>query len=433
MLHQVGNKMRQQIHNFSGELCKGMGKVTSRFVEEAVFGLSASDSVRLTATCHVLSEIRKRVNWHKRLSRNLADPALGSRIEDNVLRLGADRISEKTLLIVDLTDLQKKYAHKMQYLADVRDASEKTISKGYWMCDVVGCDVGSNEITPLVQELWSQNAPDFISENNQVLSLVERARKATGHRGILVYDRGGDRREFLVPWTRDSSCHYIIRQRGDRNLLYRGNPQSGLSLAESCKTPYGTTVIKEKGGKEQVFFIQFGFVPVRLPEYPDRALWLVVVKGFGRKPLMLLTTEPMRRNRKVIWWIVETYITRWRVEETIRFIKQSYDIEDIRVLTYDRLKNMSVLVMAASFFAAVWLGTTTRLNILAMHTMNAAKRLFGIPDFRYYAVVDGIKSIFRRIGKGPLHPRGHESPPTHLGRFGCNDLESIRVIIEAHS
>jgi len=28
---------------------------------------------------------------------------------------------------------------------------------------------------------------------------------------------------------------------------------------------------------------------------------------------------------------------RRRVEETIRFIKQSYDIEDIRVLTYDRL------------------------------------------------------------------------------------------------
>ncbi len=57
----------------------------------------------------------------------------------------------------------------------------------------------------------------------------------------------------------------------------------------------------------------------------------------------------------------------------------------------------------------VW--TTTKLNILAMHAMSAAKRLFGIPDFRYYALADGIKAIFRRIGKGPLYPRGHESPP----------------------
>ena len=114
----------------------------------------------------------------------------------------------------------------------------------------------------------------------------------------------------------------------------------GLDLAKSCSTPYSSTIIKEQRNEEKAYSIHFGFVPVRLPEVPDRKLWLVVVKGFGNKPLMLLTTEPMRRNRKVLWWIVKAYITRWRVEDTIRFIKQSYDIEDIRVLTYDRLRNI---------------------------------------------------------------------------------------------
>lgn len=412
MLHQIGNKLRQQIHKFSGELCTSMGKVSTRFVEEAIFGLSASGSVRLTEIGRSLEESIPLHATHKRLSRNLADKTLASQVEGKILRLGAKRITEKTLLIVDPTDLQKKYAEKMQYLASVRDASEKTIGKGYWMCDVVGCEVGSNEITPLAQELWSQNAPDFISENDQILSLVDRVRQATHYQGVLVYDRGGDRREFLVPWTKDSSCHYIVRQRGDRNLLYRGKLQSGLSLAGSCNTPYSSTIIKEKKGEEKTYSIEFGFLPVRLPEWPERNLWLVVVKGLGRTPLMLLTTEPMRRKRKVLWWAVEAYITRWRVEETIRFIKQSYDIEDIRVLTYDRLRNMAVLVLAASYFAAVWLGTTSKLNILAMHAMNAAKRMFGIPDFRYYALADGIKAIFKRVGKGPLYPRGHDSLPT---------------------
>ena len=91
--------------------------------------------------------------------------------------------------------------------------------------------------------------------------------------------------------------------------------------------------------------------------------------------------EPMRRNRKVLWWAVEAYSARWRVEDTIRFIKQSYGFEDIPVLTCNRLKNMATLVLAASYFAAVWLGTNTKLNILAMHAINAAKRIFGIPDF----------------------------------------------------
>ena len=59
----------------------------------------------------------------------------------------------------------------------------------------------------------------------------------------------------------------------------------------------------------------------------------------------------------------------------------------------------------------VWLGKKTKLNILALHTVHAAKRVFGIPDFRYYALADGIKTIFKRIGKGPLIPEKHKTKP----------------------
>jgi len=192
--------------------------------------------------------------------------------------------------------------------------------------------------------------------------------------------------------------------------MYKRKSRSGLELADLCKTPYATTILREDEGKEKAYSIHFGFLPVRLPECPDRPLWLVVVKGLGKKPLMILTTEPMRRNRKALWWVIDAFLTRWRVEDTIRFIKQSYDLEDIRVLTYQRLKNMAVLVLAASYFAAVWLGTHTKLNILAMHAMDAAKRIFGIPDFRYYASADSIRNIFKRVGRGPLHPREWELP-----------------------
>ena len=37
-----------------------------------------------------------------------------------------------------------------------------------------------------------------------------------------------------------------------------------------------------------------------------------------------------------------------RIEEANRFIKQSYDFEDIRVQTYARLRNMAVLVNAVA-------------------------------------------------------------------------------------
>lgn len=155
----------------------------------------------------------------------------------------------------------------------------------------------------------------------------------------------------------------------------------------------------------------FGFVPVRLPEHPVGQLWLVVDKGFGQKPLMLLTTEPMRRNRKILWWIVQAYLTRWRVEDTIRFIKQSYDLEDIRVMTYQRLKNVAALVLATSFFTAAHIGCRAKLEIPALHLPKASQRILGIPDFRYCALADGINEILTKAGQGASPQKKHKEGP----------------------
>jgi hypothetical protein len=411
MLHQIGRKLRQQIHQFSGKLCAELGKVSTRFVEEMVYGMCASGSVLLSRIARVLEESIELHATHKRLSANLDHRRLESTIAQAVLNQGAKRIQEDTLLIVDPSDITKKYAKKMEYLAEVRDGSEKKLGNGYWLCEVVGCETGEHDITPLAQILWSQESPEFVSENDEVLSLVEHVLEATEHKGIVVYDRGGDRREFLTPWTSDPRIRYLVRQRGDRHLLYKGRRKSGMELARTCKTPYAETIVKHKAGEERAFFLEFGFVPVRLPECPERPLFLVVVKGFGEKPLLLLTTEPMRRHRAILWWAVEAYLTRWRVEDTIRFIKQSYDLENVRVLTYRRLKNLVTLLLAVAYFTAVRVGMKARLKIMAVHVLDAAKRLFGIPDFRYYALADGMKEILHKAAKGTLHPRGEDDPP----------------------
>ena len=101
--------------------------------------------------------------------------------------------------------------------------------------------------------------------------------------------------------------------------------------------------------------------------------------------------------------MVESYLGRWRVEETIRFIKQSYRLEDIRLLTYDRLRNLVTLVLVAAYFACVYLGKRAKLALLVGHIERAAKRIYGIPEFRFYAIADGIKQLLfgRQTGIGP--------------------------------
>jgi len=411
MIHHIGRRLREQINKFSGELSSGLCKARRRFVEEMIYGIQARGSVMLTEVARALDESISLKKTEERLSNNLADGRILDVLGQEILERGACRIDDDSLLILDPSDICKKYAKKMEYLAEVHDGSEKEIGNGYWLCEVVGAEVGGCEVTPLAQSLWSQKAPDFVSENEEILKLVRRVYEATDGKGIFVIDRGGDRRSLyreLVP----GDYRFLIRQRGDRHLLYRGRPIETRKLAQFCSLPYAETVVKEEKGQEKCYTLEFGFVPVRLPEWPGVPLWLVVVKGLGKEPMMLLTTERMRKARKVLRWSVEAYLTRWRVEDTIRFIKQSYDLENLRVLTYDRIKNLAMLVFACFYFVAVWLGTRAKLEILASHVLKAAKRLFGIPDFRYYAISGGIKEILLRVGKGTLSARCLD-PPTH--------------------
>jgi len=117
---------------------------------------------------------------------------------------------------------------------------------------------------------------------------------------------------------------------------------------------------------------------------------------------MLLTNLPLRKRRSVLWFIVGSYLTRWRIEDAIRFVKQSYKLEDIRVLTYHRLKNLVALVLAASHFVAIYLGDRLKVAILARRVLKVAKRFYGIAPFRYYALADGIAAILVRATRGPL-------------------------------
>ncbi|MDH4270735.1 MAG: hypothetical protein OEW18_02030 [Candidatus Aminicenantes bacterium] len=75
-------------------------------------------------------------------------------------------------------------------------------------------------------------------------------------------------------------------------------------------------------------------------------------------------------------------------------------MEDVRCLSYRRLQALMVLVTIAAFFAAVYLGLRMKLRVLAGHMLRVSKRVFGIPDFRLYALADGIRQCLYSQTKG---------------------------------
>ena len=393
--NRLARKLRGKIAKFSGEVSAGLPLVARRLVGDMLYGIQASQSVVLTKVGRTLEEPISIKKVEERLSRQLGRKGLGGKVQRNLLRMASGRIQKDTLLILDLSDLRKKYAEKMQYLATIRDGSEGELGNGYWLCKVVATEISGKEIVPLMGKLYSCESPEHISENVEILDAIDEVSEEAGRqRGIWVIDRGGDRKHLIEPML-DKGHRFLIRLVGDRDLVHGTATELARDIAQKCKCPYAETIVKIDGNKEKVYHLEFGYRKVRFPGR-DEPLYLLVVRGFGEDPMMLLTTEPLRRNRKVLWRMVQSYIRRWSIEETIRFIKQSYDLEDVRVLRYRRLQNILPLVMAASYFAAVVLDAKAKLKVMTGYVLKAAKRLFGIPDFHYYAIADGLTNIFQR-------------------------------------
>lgn len=394
---KLANKLRTKLSKFSGYVSENLDKTCRRFVSEAIYGILSSQSVMLTEIGRSIETETPLKKIEERFCRQLKKEGIWENIHERILSDASPYIKDDTLLILDLSDLFKKYAKKMEYLTTVRDGSEGgTYVNGYWTTQVIGAELDKNEVLPLFQELYSQDAPGFKSENTQIIKAIDMVSGHSANRGIWIIDRGGDR-DILYDklLARNSKKRFVVRLVGHRNLLYRNSEELALKLAYKCKKPYSETVIKEENGKEKVYHISYGYMPVKLPDHDDQ-LYMLVVEGFGNKPMMLLTTEPLKRKRKVLYRVLGYYLKRWSIEETIRFIKQTYDMENIRVLKYSRLRNMMGLLLAVFYFIAAKLDTSQKLKIMAGHVLKQAKRVFGVPDFKYYALGDGLSDIFKR-------------------------------------
>lgn len=404
---KLGSKVKAQIRRFAGRLTAGWGKVRGRFVGEMLYGIQASKDVKLSNVSRSLSEQIPLIKTENRLSRNLAAEDLTGPINKFIAWEGAGQVDEETVLAVDISDIRKEYAKKMEYLARVRDGSTGELANGYWLVEVVGAHPYRDRVTPLYGELYSQNAEGFESENAQLLRAIRTVTKATEKQGIVAIDRGGDRRSILIPLI-DDELQFVVRQNGGRHVLMPGGEKRSVATAARwCRTTVKRDVSVDQEGYQKIYHLRLGSMPVRLPDRPDALLWLVVIRGFGKVPIQLLTNVPPSPDREHSAWIADVYLTRWKCEEAYRFLKQSYHLEDVRVRSYVGLRNLYVLVHAVMYFVSAILGAKAKLSLMFKKLCEKARRFYAVPPFFHYAVADAIHRLLFGSRTGPQKP-----PPT---------------------
>lgn len=293
-------------------------------------------------------------------------------------------------LYADLSDVSKPYARTMDALDHVRDGSDpdKKIKPGYWLNEVhVGLAHG--RLAPVVFDLFSLNDKVTLSQNEVILAGMDRAFMLTGPRGLWIGDRGYDNGtifEALLSKDRD----FVIRlQAGSssRNLL----SDSG----ETCTVetllptiPVLGLLVPDKPRRGSV-----GVAKVRLPDHPDRPLYLVVVWGRSKEPLVVLTTLRIA-GALAARRLVRRYLSRWSgAEDPIRFLKQNFRLEKFLVSS---LKAMQVWVFFMGI-AMTLLAVLLAPGRLRRRLLTLVEWFRGQVRFAYYRVARAVHGILTSI------------------------------------
>ena len=349
---------RDDLSLFCETISQGLGKVAARFVRDMVVGIHRSRSVRLMDVARILDENIPLHATHKRLSRNLANAATGQVVADNLLHMACGRVNGNTRLLLQFFDLEKRYAEKMEFLAPLDDDGQGSAKRGYRLCEVIASDIGSQSFHPVALRPRSERAPKSADQASEILTLIQQVRRASNGNGLIMDRSPVPHPGLLKDLVRDRSCRFVLNQQENIELIYRRRLYTGSDLADRCSTPYATTMYKLWGDIDYAVFCHFGFLPVRLPDNPERPLFLVVVRfdlKHGTYPtprILLLTSEPMRRNRLVLTRLVEAFLSTAAIQADNQALKAQFQLSTVQVQKFDRLQTLLSLFECA-FHCAV--------------------------------------------------------------------------------
>jgi hypothetical protein len=205
-------------------------------------------------------------------------------------------LKKDTLIVIDIGDVRKEYGKKFEYLAEVWDGSKKEMANGYWRLDIIAQGKKKNrDVYPLVNEIYSQQDPNFTSRNCVILRSLELVFNATDKKGILAGDRDFDFKR-LYKFCYKGGIIFIIRQKGNRDILGSEEESKEILKEYIHKIGLGELKLLEFKGKMKYFYLRY--FPVKLPGMKEQ-FWVVVYKGAkSKEPVILLTNIPATDESK---------------------------------------------------------------------------------------------------------------------------------------
>jgi hypothetical protein len=279
---------------------------------------------------------------------------------------------------VDLSDLAKPYAKKMENLALVRDADKDQLVPGYWCAEVYALDK-QDIIWLLILWPYSLEAEGQLSENQQILMVLSMLDEYFGQGfGIYVIDRGGDRINLIEAFL---ACkrHFIIRQRGDRTVILDNGVHIILrDLVEHLFADSGDWLVYRK---------------VYLPGV-EKALYIVAYQSKGYDEPVILLTDMVVENQYLAVQMRNRYSRRWAgCESSVEFLKSQIGLERFAVRRYHSMQRLVFLAALAMGFLSYLLSRCRRIRQKVDDALRYCRRP---KSLWFYRVVIALRDAFNR-------------------------------------
>lgn len=414
----LNSNLKRGILKFSEKISKKFKRPIMKFICSMIYGILASKSCLLSEIGRNLNEkipLRKTVT---RLSRNLNDFSSGDELFEEYLKSISNRYNNKSVLIIDGSDITKPASTELEGLCEVRDGSTGEIGIGY---HTLGAAVLSDKKLPygVYSRIFSSKEKDFVSEDNEIIKCFKFLSSHFSKSNIRTMDRGYDCNKYYEYFIKHSE-KFIIRAKKNRNVIYKDNTVNILKLANKFKGKYKLEY-KDKSGVNRS--VKISIIPIRLCEFKNTELNLVVVYGFGSTP-MLLITNLKSDDKRLCVAVCKVYLMRWRIEEYFKFKKQSFEFENLKVRSLKSIRNLDLLLTIAIGYIADISGKPDNIKLRA-EIIEFSKRLFGVPNFLYYSVADGIFEILKLCKSGIVNFFSLHNSDGQISLFGAPDSSRL--------
>lgn len=376
---------KRDLLNFFNKLAVGLTKPREKFFRDLFYGISKAQNVLLASIARTLNEPITLKYTIKRLSRNISSSHDLHLFQQNYLDALKTSIPKNPLIIVDESDIVKPYAHKMEGLAIVRDGSKNVLEKGYPTINFCMATEKTKHPLPLYHHIYSTKEKDFVSQN------IEWAK---GFNYIL-----------------NLGHQFVTRLKDNRNVIHQNRKIKVPDLASRRKGK----ITFETNIQGQLYTLKVSHVKVSLPSLKDHTFYMLLVYGFGKKPMKLLTNCLIKGKDDVLR-VLKAYLARWRIEELFRVQKQEFQLEKVQTLS---LSSLEIIYTVMNCLIGYY---SLKIEKNKLHTQVILDRARASNDkskikFYLYRFIRGVSNILTFDTAGIRHFHRIESRTNQLSLF----------------